>query len=125
MLTQLEQDLLVALKLARDAISGMSQHWGEGPPEADADTVKIIQIAYERAESTRLQIPTVLSSEKALVIASWNGHELEAFKKDDHVRGRIVKVGKKRREMLREGAMFHGLIEDWEALKERGRWLHR
>lgn len=126
MLTQLEQELLAALKLARGEISGMSQHYGEGPPEADHDRMVVIHAAYERAERIRLQIPEILPlSDAAVVISSWEGHDFEVYQQDGHARGRIVKVQRKRRPMIYDGSLFHDAIDEWEALKERGHWLHR
>ena len=51
MLTDLEQKLLTALKIAQEEISCLCQHYGEGPPISSEESDKIIQEVIMIAES--------------------------------------------------------------------------
>jgi len=122
MLTPLEQELLAALKLARNEISAMAQHYGEGPPEVDYEVSKQLQKVYEKAESLRLGLPEVIPNwPETVTVASIPGWDFEVYKadRDGHIRGRIMNTSKKR--FAVDGSLFHGIIETWEA-KETHNW---
>jgi hypothetical protein len=59
-LTLREVELLAALEAARDQITGMGNHWGEGPPQADDAVLFQIQTALHHAQGGAYTLPDIL-----------------------------------------------------------------
>jgi hypothetical protein len=59
-LTPREAELLAALEAAQEQITGMGNHWGEGPPEADDAVLFQIQKALQHSQGGTYTIPDIL-----------------------------------------------------------------